>query len=193
MELLQLARIRTAVVFRSQPPQESLTGNVRALAIRNLVASKPFQWHDLPKVLIEENHFSHCLKLGDVVIPSRGDYYNAWLFEGADEPVFPLGQLNIITPEPSLDSRYLVWYLNQKSTQAKIGLMLTGTNIKALTKAALSKLQVDVPPPLKQQQIAELDQTTQQIVAIRTRLNELDQIEIAHLTQQYLQEKDHHA
>jgi restriction endonuclease S subunit len=71
--------------------------------------------------------------------------------------------------------------------------MLTGTNIKALTKAALSKLQVDVPPPLKQQQIAELDQTTQQIVAIRTRLNELDQIEIAHLTQQYLQEKDHHA
>ncbi|EPU6914864.1 TPA: restriction endonuclease subunit S [Pseudomonas aeruginosa] len=127
------------------------------------------------------------------MIPSRGDYYKAWLFEGASEPVFPFGQLNVITPGRQLDARYLVWYLNQKSTQAKIGLMLTGTSIKALTKAALLTLEVEMPPLLKQKQIAELDHTKQQIVAIRHRLNELDQVEIAHVTQQFLREGGRHA
>ena len=64
--------------------------------------------------------------------------------------------------------------------------MLTGTTIKALTKAALLSLEVEVPPMSKQHQIAELDQTTQEIVAIRHRLNEIDQTEIAHVTRQAL-------
>lgn len=193
MNISALAQVRTALVFRSQPPQETPIGNVRALAIRDLVASKPRHWNELPRVFIDESHLSHCLQSGDVVIPSRGDYYKAWLFEGASEPVFPLGQLNVITPGPQLDARYLVWYLNQKSTQAKIYLMLTGTSIKALTKAALLTLEVEVPSLTKQKQIADLDHTTQQIVAIRHRLNELDQAEIAHLTQQFLQDGDRHA
>ena len=95
-------------MFRSQPPQEEQNGNVRALAIRDLVASKPLQWNELPRILLDEGHLSHCLQPGDVVTPSRGDYYKAWLFEGASEPVFPLGQLNVITPGPQLDARYLV-------------------------------------------------------------------------------------
>lgn len=193
MGISKLTQVRTAVVFRSSPPKEAPDGNVRALAIRDLVASKPLHWHELPRVLVDESYLSHCLQSGDVVIPSRGDYYKAWLFEGADEPIFPLGQLNVITPGPELDARYLVWYLNQKSTQIKIGLMLTGTSIKAFTKAALLTLEVEVPPLLKQKQIAELDHTTQQIVSIRHRLSELDKAEIAHLTEQYLRDGGRHA
>ncbi|MFM0233271.1 restriction endonuclease subunit S [Paraburkholderia sediminicola] len=163
------------------------------MAIRNLVASKPLYWQDLPRVVIHDKHLAHCLQPGDVVIPSRGDYYKAWLFEGADESVFPVGQLNVISPGEGLDARYLVWYLNQKLTQAKVGLMLTGTGIKALTKTALLTLEVEVPPLSKQRQIAELDYTTQQIMAVRHRLNELDRDEIAYLTKQILQEGRGHA
>lgn len=191
--LAALAQVHTAVVFRDQAPQEDPHGNVRALAIRDLVASKPLHWHDLPRVAVQDKYLAHCLQPGDVVIPSRGDYYKARLFEGADEPVFPVGQLNVIRPGNGLDARYLVWYLNQKSTQAKISLMLTGTSIKALTKTALLLLEVEVPPLSKQRQIAELDHTTQQIVAIRHRLNELDKDEIAYLTKQVLQDGGTHA
>lgn len=182
MKVSRLKNIRTAVVFRSQAPQESPDGNVRALAIRNLVASKPLHWQDLPRCQIDDKFLIHCLQPGDVVIPSRGDRYKAWYFEGADEPVFPLGQLNVITPGRDLDPRYLVWYLNQVSTQAKIALMLTGTSIQALTKSALQSLEVEVPPMDIQRQIADLDYTTQQIVAVRHRLNELDTEETAHMT-----------
>ena len=185
--LSSLTQIHTAVVFRDQAPQTAIDGNVRALAIRDLVASKPLQWQDLPRMVVQDKYLSHCLQSGDVVIPSRGDYYKAWLFESADEPVFPVGQLNVIRLGAGLDAHYLVWYLNQQSTQAKISLMLTGSSIKALTKAALLSLMVEVPPMSRQRQIAELNHTTEQIVAIRHRLNELDKTEIACLTKQVLQ------
>ena len=191
MEVTQLgniAQIRTGVVLRSQSPQETSDGNVHALAIRDLVSARPLQWRELPRISIDETLLNHCLRPGDVVIPSRGDYYRSWVFEGADEPVFPLGQLNVITPGATLDARYLAWYLNQKSTQSKIGLMLTGTSIKALTKVALLTLTVEKPSPAKQQLIAELDRTTQQIGAIRLRLNELDKEEISNLTSKFLRD-----
>lgn len=166
---------------------------MRALAIRDLVAGKPLRWHELPRLHVPERYLSHCLQRGDVVIPSRGDYYRAWLFEGADDPVFPVGQLSVIRPTFQLDARYLVWLLNEPSTQKQISLLLTGTTIKALTKAALLSLEVEVPPMPKQRQIAELDQTTQEIVAIRHRLNDIDRIETAHVTRRALRSGAAHA
>lgn len=188
-----IAKVRTAVVFRDQAPKEGPEGNVRALAIRDLVAGKPLLWHKLPRLHVQERHLSHCLQRGDVVIPSRGDYYKAWLFEGADDPVFPVGQLSVIRPDTRLDARYLVWNLNKPSTQKRISLLLTGTTIKALTKASLLSLEVEVPPMPKQRQIAELDQTTQEIVAIRHRLNEIDRTETAYMTRQALRDGVAHA
>ncbi|KKL44291.1 hypothetical protein WR31_01765 [Burkholderia contaminans LMG 23361] len=181
-----MAKVHAAAVLRDQAPKEGPDGNVRALAIRDLVAGKPLRWHELPRLHVPERYLSYCLQRGDVVIPSRGDYYRAWLFDGADDPVFPVGQLNVIRPSPQLDARYLVWHLNEPSTQKRISLLLTGTTIKALTKAALLSLEVEVPPMPKQRQIAELDQTKQEIVGIRHRLNEIDRIEVAHMTRQAL-------
>ncbi len=188
-----IAKVHTAVVLRDQAPKEGPGGNVRALAIRDLVAGRPLRWHELPRLHVPERHLSYCLQRGDVVIPSRGDYYQAWLFEGSDDPVFPVGQLSVIRPSPQLDARYLVWQLNEPSTQKRISLLLTGSTIKALTKAALLSLEVEIPPLSKQRQIAELDQTTQEIVAIRHRLNEIDRAEIAHVTRQALRSGATHA
>lgn len=192
-KLSDLAQIHTAVIFREEAPQQDPEGNVRALAIRNLAATKPLNWQELPRILVQDKYLAYCLQPGDVVIPSRGDYYKAWLFEGADEPVFPLGQLNVIRTQVPLDARYLVWFLNQKSAQVKIASTLTGTGIKALTKTALLSLSIEVPPMTTQRRIAELDQTTRRIVAIRHRMNQLDMEEIAYLTQQVLREGDVHA
>jgi hypothetical protein len=177
-----LTNIRTAYVFRSQVPQEDAEGNVRALAIRNLAGVRPLQWQDLPRIKIDDQLKGYCLQPGDVVIPSRGDRYRAWCFEGADEPVFPLGQLNVITPSCDLDPHYLAWYLNRASTQAKIALMLSGTSILALTKSSLQSLVIEAPEMSKQRLIADLESTTQRIALIRHRLNELDAEETAHLT-----------
>ncbi|MCZ8076331.1 MAG: restriction endonuclease subunit S, partial [Paucibacter sp.] len=173
--------------FRDQAPQEHPEGNVRALAIRDVVSSTPVSWSELPRVVVAEKYRGNCLQEGDVVIPSRGDYYRAWLFTGADLPVLPVGQLNVIRPASGLDAGYLVWLLNLPTTGAKLKQMLTGTSIQALTKTALRTLEVDLPDMGRQRRIAEIDQLGRRIAAIRHRLTELDGIEVAQLANQISQ------
>lgn len=192
--LTSVAAIYTAVVFRDKAPQESDRGNVRALAIRDVVANKPVRANELPRVLVEPRYLENRLQPGDVVIPSRGDHYKAWYFDGADEPVLPIGQLNVIRAHPlQLNSHYLTWFLNQRTTQTRFQALLTGTNIKALTKVVLSRFEITVPPRAKQEQIAELHHTTERIAQIRHRLSELDRLEMAEMTYQLLQQEPAHA
>lgn len=181
LTLNDLAEVHTAVVFRDQTPQEHPEGNVRALAIRDVVSSTPASWSKLPRVVVAEKYRANCLEAGDVVIPSRGDYYRAWLFSGADLPVLPVGQLNVIRPAAELDAGYLVWFLNLPTTGAKLKQMLTGTSIKALTKTALQTLEVDLPDMGRQRCIAEIDELAGRIAAIRHRLTELDAIEVTQM------------
>ena len=179
--LNDLGEVHTAVVFRDQAPQEHPQGNVRALAIRDVVSSTLVSWGDLPRVIVAEKYLASCLQEGDVVIPSRGDYYKASLLTGADVPVLPVGQLNVIRPAAGLDAGYLVWFLNLPTTGAKLKQMPTGTGIKALTKTALLTLEVDLPDMGHQRLIAEIGQLAGRIAAIRYRLTELDAIEVAHM------------
>lgn len=179
--LATLAEVHTAVVFRDQAPQEHSQGNVHALAIRDVVSSSPINCSALPRVVVPEKYLAHCLQEGDVVIPSRGDYYKAWLFMGSNSPVLPVGQLNVIRPAAELDAGYLVWYLNLPNTGTKLAQMLTGTSIKALTKTALRSLDVDLPDLATQRRVAEIDQLARRIAAIRHRLTELDAIEVVQL------------
>ncbi|GKT16399.1 restriction endonuclease subunit S [Acidovorax sp. SUPP2522] len=179
--LSDLAELHTAVVFRDQAPQEHPEGNVRALAIRDVVSSTPVNWSELPRVVVAAKYLANCLQEGDVVIPSRGDYYRAWLFTGADLPVLPVGQLNVIRPAATLDAGYLVWFLNLPTTGAKLKQMLTGTSIKALTKTALQTLEVDLLNMGGQRRIAEIAELAGRIAAIRHRLTELDVIEVTQM------------
>lgn len=191
--LNELAEVHTAVVFRDQAPQEHPEGNVRALAIRDVVSPNPVSWSELPRVVVAEKYRANCLQEGDVVIPSRGDYYRAWLFAGADLPVLPVGQLNVIRPAFGLDAGYLVWFLNLPSTGAKLKQMLTGTSIKALTKTALQTLEVDLPDMGCQRRIAEIVELTGRIAAIRYRLTELDAIQVAQMASLFSQRGADHA
>jgi hypothetical protein len=191
--LNDLAEVHTAVVFRDQAPQEHPEGNVRALAIRDVLAATPVSWSELPQVVVAEKYRANCLQAGDVVIPSRGDYYRASLFTGADLPVLPVGQLNVIRPAVGLDAGYLVWFLNLPTTGAKLKQMLTGTSIKALTKTALQTLEVDVPDMGRQRHIAEIDELAGRIAAIRHRLIELDTIEVTQMAGMFSHRGGDHA
>lgn len=184
--LYELAEVSTAVVFRDGPPVEDIDGNAKALAIRDLVRDRSIDWRELSQVRIEEKLMHNCLIAGDVVLPSRGDRYRAWYFEGADVRVFPIGQINVVRVKLRLDSRYLAWYLNRSATQIQITGSLTGTNIKALTKTALLNLRIEVPSLALQRRIAWIHHTGERIAEIRNRINDLERAEITYLTDKLL-------
>jgi restriction endonuclease S subunit len=192
-QLGALAEIQTAVVFRDQMPRAHAGGNVRALVIRDVVSNAPVDWRALPCITVDAKHQLRCLQPGDVVIPSRGDHYKARLYEGPAREVFPMGHLTTIRPGPTLLPAYLTWFLNLGRTQAGIPNLLTGSNIKALTKAALSELQIELPDLACQAQIATLYATTERLAQVRLRLNQLDLLEMTHVTQQLLQQAVAHA
>lgn len=192
--LAELTDLHTAVVFRDQAPQEDSEGPVHALAIRDVVSSKPLTWTTLPRVAVSPKYVDHhCLQTGDVVLPARGAYYKAWHYTGPAKRVLPIGQLHVIRPHDSLDAGFLVWYLNQPATQAKLMKMLTGTSIQAITKSALGGLPIELPPMARQRHIAEIADLTRQINTIRHRLNELDQLELAQLGERLLALGSSHA
>lgn len=190
ISLQNLAEVRTAVVFRDGPPTEDSNGNARALGIRDLVRNRSVNWRELPQVRIDAKLLGNCLVPGDVTLPSRGDRYCAWHFDGADENVFPLGHVSVIRANAALDSRYLSWYLNRSATQTQIVGLLTGTNIKALTKTTLLNVQVKVPRLEVQQRIAQLDSRGARLVEIRNRINYLEMTEIAYLTDKLLETEE---
>lgn len=186
--LAELATIQTAIVFREKAPQESARGNVRALAIRDVVAIEPVQVNALPRVSVEPKHLVSCLQPGDVVIPSRGLHYQAWCFEGAVEPVLPIGQLNVIRVHGAqLNPFYLAWLLNSQDIQARFQALLTGTNIQALTKASLLRFEIPVPALAKQDKIADMQRSLSRVTQIRHRLNDIDRLEVAAVAAQFLQ------
>ncbi len=152
----EIASVRTAVIFRDASPREVENGNVCALAIKDLQHDWPLDVHILPRINIPDELLKHCLEPGEVVIPSRGVFYQARYFNGIPRSVFPIGQLNIITPGAQLDPAYLAWYLNRDETQRKINSSVTGTNIKALNKREVLSLEIDLPPIEIQRQISGL-------------------------------------
>jgi hypothetical protein len=152
----EIASVRTAVIFRDASPREVENGNVCALAIKDLQHDWPLDVHILPRISIPDELLKHCLEPGEVVIPSRGAFYQARYFDGMSRSVFPIGQLNIITPGSQIEPAYLAWYLNRDEIQGKIHSSVTGTNIKALNKREVLSLEIDLPPIEIQRQISGL-------------------------------------
>jgi hypothetical protein len=187
--LYELANIQPSYVARDEIPMNSENENVRILTIRDLVQSHTLNWHNLPSGSIPADWFVHCLRPGDVVLPSRGERYYATSFEGADRPVLPSGYLNLIRVGRDLLPDYLAWYLNRASTQERLATLLTGTNIKALNKASLKELSIEVPSLALQRRIAGIDGISRRIAQLRNRLNEVERAESQYLTEHLFETK----
>jgi restriction endonuclease S subunit len=173
-----IATIRTGTVFRDQSPQATPEGNVCSLTIKDIVADWPPNTNLLDRIRIDEALLKNCVAPGEVLIPSRGDYYPARYFSGSDFPIFPVGQINLILPSSGVLGTYLSWHLNQPEAQRQIKRLLTGTNIKSLTKPSLQSILVWVPDLSTQHEIATLQELWLKSKIKKNRLLRLEELEI---------------
>ncbi len=65
-------------------------------------------------------------------------------------------QFLVCESKEGIDPAYLAWYINQKPAQRYLEENATGTNVRIITKEALGRLPVTVPPLAKQRKIAEV-------------------------------------
>jgi len=157
--LKDIADIRVGHTFRGKV-QETPDGDVRVLQIKDMRGRMVVTSVDLPLVRDKDINKSYLLEPDDVVMPARGDHYNAALFEvdaAAEEPVVASNQVFILrAKKDQILPGFLCWYLNQNDANTYIKSEIRGTNISLITKESLSKLMVPVPSTKTQQKIVGL-------------------------------------
>lgn len=155
--LRSLTEIRVGHSFRSRI-QDDPQGDIRVLQIRDVKDGTDIQPESLPRMAWPAAGKPPLLKSGDVVLPSRGDRYDAALIH-SNAPMLASGQLYILRPShPGLTSDYLCWYLNQPESRSYILKNRAGTGIPTLSRPVLGDLPVPVPSLETQHKIVELQQ-----------------------------------
>lgn len=152
----EIASIRTIMTFRDKAPRYSDEGNAYVITIKDILSEDSFDFTKLPLAVVDDTDLSNQLRPGEILIPGRGEYYQARNFQQLPLPAFPVGQINVIRTKSDLDGGYLTWYLNQGEAQQYIRFSLGGTGVKALSKTRLSSMPVPIPPLSVQREISSL-------------------------------------
>jgi hypothetical protein len=150
----KIASVKTVQLFRDGPPSSSEKGMAFVLTVRDLTTV--WDGHERALDSIELPHDKEPLSIGQIILPSRGANYHAKLYRGSSKPVFPYGQVNIITPDRNIDAEYLEWYLNREATQSHIFSMLTGTTVQTLTRGRLIELPIVLLDIFLQKKISKI-------------------------------------
>lgn len=159
--LRTLADIRAGYSFRTKIENDA-EGDVRVLQISDIRSTTALDPHALPLVRWTVASQPPLLRRGAVVMPARGDHYEAVVIE-SDEPMVASGQLFVIEPRSAaVHPGYLCWFLNQSESRTYMLKNRAGSSIPSLSRAVLGDLQVTVPSLETQQKILDLAQLWQQ-------------------------------
>lgn len=155
--LHSLADIRSGHTFRGRIPEDP-RGEVRFVQIKDIKGQTQLQSEHLPRTHWQGAAEPPLLSACDILLPARGEYYDAVVVDGA-APVVATSQFWVLTPRSrSIGSDYLAWYLNRPEARSYFLTHRTGTGIPMLSKNALGELPVPVPALEIQRRILALQQ-----------------------------------
>jgi restriction endonuclease S subunit len=164
--LQSIAKIRSGYTFR-QKITEVTEGNVHILQIGDLrrqhteLQRSELQADILPKVNWQDGN-SALLPTPSVVVPARGEYHRASLFNGTAK-VIASSQLHIITiTDMKVLPTFVCWAINQKSSQHYLANEARGSNIPSISINSLASMEIQIPTIETQQRIIELQQLWEQ-------------------------------
>lgn len=108
-------------------------------------------------VLIEDDpkrYEQHMLKVGDVILQSRGYKFPAAV---VDKPVHGIAALGLMVIRPhTITPEYMKWVLNQPRTREALRGSARGTYVPFLSRTAVEDLQIPVPTVETQRRIIEI-------------------------------------
>lgn len=113
------------------------------------------------------------LTTGDLLLRSRGASYRSVVVPPCPPgtvAIAPLYVLRVQTEE--VIPEYLVWFINQPSSQMWLGAQARGSYIPTISREAFASLEVAVPPLAAQRRIAEIASLLRQEKALVQRLLE---------------------
>ncbi len=150
LKLKDIATVSSGVTFRSRI-EATKDGNVRVIQMKDL-------GDDNFVHLSESIHIDHTkpksnqlAKLGDIIFRSRGQTNTAALLNEEVESTIVAAPLFRVRPDiKKVVPEFLLWWINQPSSQSYLASISKGTMVKMVSKHGLEDLEVN-PPSLEQQ------------------------------------------
>ena len=163
MKLEQIADIHIGTIFRSRL-MTSAKGRIKVIQMRNLTAGNRI---DIKGAACIEGDGDlkahHELRVGDILFRSRGLRTTAKLLtEETDLTIVSAPIFVIRVKTERARPSYLVWWINQPSSQAYLHARSEGSSVKMISKQTLANLPVAIPSVEKQECIADYYELTMQ-------------------------------
>lgn len=155
--LKKLAFICVGYPFRARIEPEK-NGSITVVQLRNLQEDGGLDLSEAITVNLDDVAPQLWLMPGDVIFYSRGSSMLAALIpEGIGKAIAAAPLLLIrVKDKKELNSGYLVWFLNHHQFgQRRLWVRREGSNIKMVSKAGLSTIQIDIPSLANQLRIAD--------------------------------------
>ena len=155
MRLEDIARIEIGATFRSRIEPLS-SGNIRLVQMKDLGNDNLVRLSGAVRVNLSVRP-SQLAQVGDIVFRSRGATSTAVLLNSKVKDTIVSAPLFRIRVNPKkVQPEYLLWWINQPSSQAYFNSRSEGTMLKMVSKEVLKSLEVDLPPLEEQSKIAKL-------------------------------------
>jgi restriction endonuclease S subunit len=154
-KLQDISEIRAGYSFRGGI--ESVPdGTYSVVQIKDLGEDVFFVTKDFVRTNLTDVNSNHLLRPSDVLFAARSVHKQAVIVdEVAPNTIFG-SQFFACEPQQGIDPTYLAWYMNQVPAQRYFEENAAGSNVRIVTKEALGRLPVVVPPLARQKKIADV-------------------------------------
>ncbi len=155
-QLLQnITNLRAGYSFRGRIESAS-DGAYQVVQIKDVAGGVFVPTEPLLRTNLPDVNPSHLLHKGEVLFVARAARRTAAVVEHELPNTIFGSQFFVCEVKDGVDPAYLAWYINQKPAQRYLEENATGTNVRIVTKEALGRLPVTVPPLATQRKIAEV-------------------------------------
>lgn len=158
MELLRLkdiASISSGVTFRSRT-RPSGSGSLRVIQMKDLGADGTVHPETAMRIDHPGPRGDHLLKSGDIIFRSRGRTNTAALLREEPGNTILAAPLFRVRPDcRRVLPEFLLWWMNQRSSQSYMSSRSKGTMLKMVSKPSLENLEVKLPSLERQKTITE--------------------------------------
>ncbi len=154
-KLKDLATISSGVTFRSRI-EPSRNGGVKLIQMKDLGDDNFVHLAESIRIDHPKPRPNQLAKLGDIIFRSRGQNNTAALLKDKVESTIVAAPLLRIRPDlENVVPEFLLWWINQSSSQSYLASRSKGTMLKMVSIDSLEALEVTLPSLKQQKKVAE--------------------------------------
>lgn len=156
--LKDIADIRTGYSFRSKL-EPDITGNALVVQLKELSEKNKIDISTAVRINMSDISENYLLQKGDLVFRSRGMDSTAAIMDITSRDIILSAPFQRIRLRDNSDiiPLYLLWYINNKKSQAYFAAKKTGTSVSMISTAVLAELPVVIPSLDMQKKIIEIN------------------------------------